>query len=159
MSRSGYDNDGDYEPWSHIMWRGQVASAIRGKRGQSFLRELVAALDAMPEKRLIAHNLIVSPADTYGPPPEWQFYRDIKADSECGVCAIGAVGVKRGVNLYSLDPDNYNSIADAFGIAPQLVQEIECINDDTWFGANTPEARWQRVRDWAAARIKDATSE
>lgn len=48
MSRSGYSNDGE----NIAMWRGQVASAIRGKRGQAFLRELVEALDAMPEKRL-----------------------------------------------------------------------------------------------------------
>lgn len=57
MSRSGYCDDYDCDPLPLGRWRGQVASAIRGKRGQAFLRELVAALDAMPEKRLIANDL------------------------------------------------------------------------------------------------------
>ena len=48
MSRSGYSDDID-DNWAHIMWRGRVASSIRGKRGQAMLRELLAALDAMPE--------------------------------------------------------------------------------------------------------------
>ena len=46
MSRSGYSDD--YEPSNIAMWRGQVASAMRGKRGQAFLRELIEALDAFP---------------------------------------------------------------------------------------------------------------
>jgi hypothetical protein len=37
MSRSGYSDD--LENWSLIRWRGAVASAIRGRRGQAFLRE------------------------------------------------------------------------------------------------------------------------
>jgi hypothetical protein len=37
MSRSGYSDDyGDDEPWQLIMWRGAVASAFRGRRGQPF---------------------------------------------------------------------------------------------------------------------------
>lgn len=44
MSRSGYNDDCD--GWALIRWRGAVNSAINGKRGQAFLRELVAALDA-----------------------------------------------------------------------------------------------------------------
>jgi hypothetical protein len=46
MSRSGYSDD--HSEWDLIRWRGAVASAIRGKRGQAFLRELLVALDAMP---------------------------------------------------------------------------------------------------------------
>ena len=41
MSRSGY-TDG-FEMWSVIRWRGAVASAIRGQRGQRLLRDLLAA--------------------------------------------------------------------------------------------------------------------
>ena len=55
MSRSGYSDDCD--TWPLICWRGAVASALRGKRGQQFLIELRDALDAMPEKRLIAEQL------------------------------------------------------------------------------------------------------
>ena len=59
MSRSGYTDydDSDFANWNHIRWRGQVASATRGKRGQQFFRDLIAALDAMPTKVLITDDL------------------------------------------------------------------------------------------------------
>ena len=131
VSRSGYSDDYDLENWDLIRWRGQVASAIRGKRGQAFLRELVAALDAMPEKRLIANEL-----ESFG-----------------NVCAIGSVGMQRGVDMTKLDPDDYDRIAATFGIAPQLVQEIEWMNDEAYFG-ETPEGRWKFMRDWAVRKLK-----
>jgi hypothetical protein len=68
MSRSGYSDDCDQ--WDMIRWRGAVASSIRGARGQAFLKEMLAALDALPEPKLIAEEL----------------------ESDGAVCAIGAVG-------------------------------------------------------------------
>lgn len=56
MSRSGYYEDYEHD-WYQIMWRGAVKRAIRGKRGQAFLREMLTALDALPEPRLIAEKL------------------------------------------------------------------------------------------------------
>ena len=56
MSRSGYSDDCD-NAWSLIRWRGAVASAIRGKRGQEFLYEMLHALAALPERKLIAFDL------------------------------------------------------------------------------------------------------
>lgn len=59
MSRFG---DGEYEPVidkrgrevdTSGLWRANVRRALAGKRGQAALRELRAALDALPEKRLI----------------------------------------------------------------------------------------------------------
>lgn len=135
MSRSGYTDDDDSGMLA--MWRGQVASAIRGKRGQGLLRDLLAALDVMPEKRLIAHDLI--------------------KDGE--VCAIGSLGVQRGIELEALDPEDYDRVAETFGVAHQLVQEIEYMNDERWFGRGEepPEHRWQRMRDWVAAQIRQPT--
>lgn len=49
MSRAGYSDD--FEGGELNVWRGAVKSAIRGKRGQAFLKELAAAMDAMPDKR------------------------------------------------------------------------------------------------------------
>ena len=44
MSRSGYGDDyGDDDPLAIGRWRGAVNSAIRGKRGQQTLREILAA--------------------------------------------------------------------------------------------------------------------
>ena len=129
MSRSGYSEDGDQ--WATIKWRGAVAAAMRGKRGQAFLLELVRALDEMPEKRLIANDLI----------------RDGQ------VCALGCVGAKRGIDLGKLDPEDYGAIAEVFGIARPLVREIEWMNDDAAPRNDTPERRWQRMRDWAVASL------
>jgi hypothetical protein len=50
MGRAGYSEDCD--GWALIRWRGAVTSAIRGKRGQAFLREMLDALDALPVKRI-----------------------------------------------------------------------------------------------------------
>lgn len=130
MSRSGYSEEFD-DQWPLIRWRGQVASAIKGKRGQAFLREMLSALDAMPEKRLIAHEL--------------------RQGGE--VCALGSVGAQRGIELESLDPEYPEGLAAVFGIAHQLVQEIEYVNDEEGWD-KTPEDRWQRVRSWVAASIR-----
>jgi len=130
MSRSGYNDyegDDDDDEWRQIMWRGAVTRAIRGKRGQAFLREMIGAMDAMPEKRLVPGVL----------------------KSGCGVCAIGSVGVQRGVDMAALDPEYPPAIAAAFGISTAMVREIEWKNDQAGGYSETPEARWLRVRAWA----------
>jgi hypothetical protein len=134
MSRSGYDDGDDGNNWGMICWRGAVNSAIKGARGQSFLKEMLTALDAMPEKKLIAH--------------------DLEAKGE--VCAIGAVGIKRGVDMSKLDPEDRENVAHAFGIAPALAAEIVYMNDE-WAGywsREAPEARFARMREWVASQIK-----
>jgi hypothetical protein len=133
MSRSGYCEDGDINPLELGRWRAQVASSIRGKRGQAFLRELVEALDAMPEKRLIASDL----------------------EHAGNVCAIGSVGLKRGVDMSRLDPEYPEGIAGEFGIAHQLVREIEWLNDEGYYG-QMPEGRWKFMRDWAVSQLIEA---
>lgn len=107
MSRSGYSDDLDN--WSMIKWRGQVASAIRGARGQKCLIDMLAALDSMPVKELVTSEL----EDEYG-----------------NVCALGALGKTRGMNLSLLDPEEPEAVAAAFNIAPQLAQEIVFENDE-----------------------------
>jgi len=148
MSRSGYDYDGDYDNWATIRWAGQLASAIRGKRGQAFLRELIEALDAMPIKGLIKDDLIRVDVEI---DPFGGGY--IAADAPI-VCALGAVGVRRGVKLETLEPDDYEGVAATFGIARQLAAEVAYQNDEVG-RHDTPEWRWKRVRDWAAAKLKE----
>lgn len=135
MSRSGYSDDGDF-----AMWRGQVANAIRGKRGQQFLRDLITGLDALPEKVLIANRL---------------------QDAETGcVCALGAVGLKRGIPLAPLEEAAEESdgerLGGAFDVARQLALEVEYINDEAgpYRGGETPRARWERVRTWAIDNLR-----
>jgi len=134
MSRSGY-SDGDENPdYPVALWRGAVAASIRGKRGQALLKELVAALDTMPERRLIAHELI--------------------SDGE--VCALGAVARARGQDVSWVDPEAYEVVAAQFNIAEPLAREIEYENDEgCYLNDETPEQRWTRMRAWAVANITD----
>jgi hypothetical protein len=127
MSRSGYDDCCD--GWDLIRWRGAVKSAIRGQRGQAMLKELAVALDAMPEKKLIANDL----------------------ESPQGVCAMGCLGKAKGLDMSHTDAYEPHQVAKLFGIADALAQEISHINDE--WGRGTPEQRWQIVRDWVADSI------
>lgn len=161
MSRSGYSDDCDQ--WDLIRWRGAVNSAIRGKRGQAFLRELAAAMDAMPDKRLIADEL--------------------QADG--AFCTLGVIGAARGVDMSNLDPYDRGRVAGMFNVAEALAAEIMYENDDRNFGykwieveicgpmrphvypyethkrrvrvevANHQEARWRYMRAWIAKHITD----
>lgn len=136
MSRSGYCDDYDDDGhWAMIRWRGAVASSIRGARGQALLKAMLQALDAMPEKRLVTSEL------------------------ECadGVCALGAVGRARGLQMGDIDPEDYSAVAAAFDIAEPLAREIVYENDEQGPWKETPEHRWQRMRDWVVAHIKTET--
>jgi hypothetical protein len=127
MSRSGYSDDCEYLE----LWRSNVRKTINGKRGQAFLKDLIEALDAMPEKRLIKHSL--------------------QENGE--VCAIGALGLKRGVDMANLDPEDPEQVGHAFGISSMLASEIVYENDEKNY-RQTPEERWLRMRKWADENIK-----
>ena len=133
MSRSGYIDDlGDDDPLALGRWRGRVQSAIRGKRGQEFLKEMLAALDLLPEKALIAREL-----QTY----------------DGGVCALGAWAASKGINMMEVDPEDYDSVANLTPIATCMVQEIVYINDEVFWRA-TPTERYTKVRAWIESQIK-----
>lgn len=130
MSRSGYSDN--CEGWDLIRWRGAVASAIRGKNGQAFLREMAAALDALPEKVLIQKEL----------------------EEGGDVCALGAVGKVRGMDMTVIDPEEHQDVAKAFGIPHALACEIMYENDEgNW--RESPQERWERVREWVQKQIKE----
>ncbi|WP_211435359.1 hypothetical protein [Chitinasiproducens palmae] len=124
-----------------------------------FLRELLAALDAMTDKRLIADELQTADGD---------------------FCTIGALGAARGIDMSHLDPDDREAVAEAFNIAPALAAEIVYENDEglyAWdwtevevygplrrFEPRTQsmrvarprleEERWQHMRQWVASQIR-----
>ena len=159
MSRSGYSDDcGDDDPLVLGRWRGAVKSAIYGKRGQAMLSELLTALDDMPNKRLAANSLV---------------------NAEGEFCTLGVLGAKRGIDLESLDPEDYDQVAAAFGVNAKVVQEIVYHNDEGYFrweyvrrfkpevGPDVPmhldqvrieldegARRWKVMRDWVARHIK-----
>lgn len=130
MGRHGLSEDCD-DNWSFIKWRGQVASATKGARGQRLFRDLKAALEAMPEKRLVAKEL----------------------EAEDGsVCTLGALGKARGMRMTEVDPYDTETIAGMFDVAPQLVSEIEWMNDE--FGYKSPEDRYEQMLAWVSSQIK-----
>lgn len=132
MSRSGYiEDDGDGDQWAMIRWRGAVASAMRGKRGQAFLGEMLTAMEALPEPKLVAMEL--------------------EADGQ--VCAIGSVGRARGIDMSKIDPEEYSRVAAVFGINEKLAQEIVWMNDEAGPWKETPEARFARMKRWIERHI------
>jgi hypothetical protein len=158
VSRSGYSDDCD--GWALIRWRGAVKSAINGSRGQAMLRELVQALDALPEKRLAPEALVT-------------------ADGE--YCALGALGRMRGIDLQGIDPEDREAVANAFGISEALAAEIMFLNDEGVVETRTAvnfevcgpmrpwehhaklkwetnpkagEMRWAQMRAWAVNNLK-----
>lgn len=135
MSRSGYREDlGDQ--WQLIRWRGAVASALKGRKGQAFLREMLAAFDALPNKSLISGEMI----------------------REGEVCAIGAVGIARGLaELNEIDPEDHETVAAEFNIAHAMACEIMFENDEGGHHKETPNARYLRMRRWIERQLSSPT--
>jgi hypothetical protein len=127
MSRSGYSDDGGTE-----LYRANIDRALKGKRGQDFLKELVKALDALPNKRLIAGDL----------------------SREGEVCAIGALGLYKNIDIVDIDPEDPQRVAKMFNVSESMAREVVFENDEATYTIETPEARWQRMRNWAVALIK-----
>lgn len=127
MGRSGYSDDCE----NLGLYRAAVDRAISGKRGQAFIRELGEALDSMPIKRLITDAL----------------------EHEGEVCALGSLGLKRGIDMKALDPHDPEALGIAFGIAQSLAAEVEFENDER-YESQTPERRWERMRKWAAENLR-----
>jgi hypothetical protein len=165
VSRSGYTDDND-DPLAHGRWRQAVKRSLEGKRGQALLRELVEALDAMPDKRL---------------------YPGSFATAEGEFCTLGVLGAKRGTKMDDLGDEDYcdtDLVGQRFGIAPAMAAEIMYMNDEyavdewTWaaveicgpmrpnwpdWGSHTksvrvhndnhPIERWHRMRAWAVKNL------
>lgn len=149
MSRSGYTDDYDYDdPLALGRWRSAVRNAIRGKRGQKFLNDLAAALDAMPEKKLAA--------DVWEVPEHGMPFSPRGGD----VCALGVIAKARGIDTSRHDPDD-DSAAEIVGsqlnIATAMAREIIWVNDEASAWPErvvTQERRWQIVREWVREQIK-----
>lgn len=134
MSRSGYVDDWDSDNIRQMnCWRGAVASAIRGKRGQAFLRELVAAMDATPEE------------------DRWLISGEL--EHEGSYCALGIVGKARGMSMEDIDPEDYEAVAAAFGLPEALAREVMYENDDSYF-RDDGKKRWNYIYRWAKDLIR-----
>jgi hypothetical protein len=83
-------------------------------------------------------------------------------NAEGDMCALGALGKARGIEMAKIDPEDPEQVASAFGIAKCLAQEIVYINDEYFdfrYVDNirveyTPEERWTKMRAWVAGKIQ-----
>ncbi len=130
MSRSGYSDDCE----NIELYRASVERALRGKRGQAFLRELAEVMDAMPEKTLIAGELV-------------------SEKGEC--CAIGVVCKARQLDVGHVDYEDPESVARAIGVACSMAAEIEYMNDECGPLYELPNERWKRMRKWVADNLAE----
>lgn len=137
MSRSNYTDDYTYDHWQLIMWRGAVTAALKGKRGQAALRELLIALDTMPVKELIATALV----------------------NETGqYCTLGVLGHARGLDerMAETDADEPCEVSGLLNLSQAFVREVAYENDEGGFirATETGAERWTRMRAWVASKIK-----
>lgn len=146
MSRSGYTEDYDETfPNATYLYRANLERAMAGKRGQAFLKDLLAQFDAMSEKRLITGEL----------------------EENGQVCALGVIARARGLDTSKLkrgEIDEYDegeddewvidNLSAEFDITESMVREIMFENDEGTYRTETPEDRWHRMRRWVASHIK-----
>jgi hypothetical protein len=133
MSRSGYSDDLDLDTWDLVRWRGAVNSATKGKRGQSFFKELLVAMEAMPEKKLTKDAL----------------------EENGEYCTLGVLGHSRGIDMSKIDTYDADRVAGVFNIATALAQEVVYMNDEWgyYLREETPEERWERMYKWIKEQI------
>ena len=155
-------SDEEDRPGQFALWDANCRRSMRGKNGQRELRELEAALVALPEKRLIHGSLV---------------------DDEGGVCAIACYAKHKGIDISKFDPEEES---DEVGIAagmPRLVawkvvSQNDIINDTVWEVAcgpvqryhgsykggiplvrdMTPEERYEAVLYWVRSNLRDTTA-
>lgn len=148
MTRGYFDGEVDETNPVHMIAHTWLERAIKGRRGQSMLRDLADALDAMPEKRLVRGNFTCTD----------------------GLCTLGALATARGVDMTQLqerahriqdDPDDWVAVeelnddaAKEFKIARSLAAEVMYTND-TGPRDETPEQRWKRMRQWVDIMRED----
>lgn len=136
-------------------WDANLDRQIKGKRGQAFLRELLAALEALPSKRLVANELA--------------------KDGE--VCTLGALALKRRTDagedrervladLGSIcvdpdqEPDDERAYEDMEAWAKRVLAcpsmlafVIPHENDEDW--RSTPEQRYTAMVMWVRSLIME----
>jgi hypothetical protein len=145
MSRFDDSYDEDF-PNQWALYEKAQQNALRGKRGQAVLKELEAALLAMPVKRLI-HGFLAHEGE---------------------VCALGALAAKRKVDgglawKDAVDelPSCDGSVSDTIDFAESrlkikqtLAIAISYQNDEGVEWRATPEERWEKVLQWVREQIK-----
>lgn len=155
--RIGYTEEEDY-PGQFGLWQGNCQRSLKGKAGQAILRELEAALLALPSKRLIASSLV---------------------DAHGEVCAIGALAEFKGEitdDMIGQGEYDMEEVGIQLGMPRLVAWKIVEMNDlqfagtDLVFGEGpyrwpneqpyayvevTPEQRYERMLKWVREQVQD----
>lgn len=139
-------SDEEETPGQFELWQANCRRSLAGRAGQRSLRELEAALVALPSKRLIAGAL---------------------DDEDGDVCAIGALVKAKGITPEA-DPDyEMEDVGVECGMPRLVAWKVVEMNDvefDTtqdvsqlpkWRRrALTPEERYEKVLAWVRRQVK-----
>ncbi len=131
MSRSFSDDFEEEFPNEYAFFEKRLETSLAGKRGQNFLKELAAEMDAMPVKELVKGDLVTK-------------------DGAC--CALGVVCKSRKINVEKLDPDEHLDVANVLDISLPMAGRIAWLNDDD-VDQNDAD-RWKRMRKWVSEQIQ-----
>lgn len=162
MSRIDY-YDGD-DALQMGRWIARAKMAIGGKRGQAVLRELEAALLAMPEKILISGAfckegdvcvlgaLAIDRAVKAGKSRE-EALRDLEKEASCQSFRYDDDGkqVPERVPLEGLDALEYGE--KELKLTETLTWELMEKNDEMCFDV-TPQRRYEKVLEWVRENIR-----
>lgn len=167
MSRIVYNEDyfDEYDMLRAGGFEANMRKAIRGARGQKLLKELEAALLALPEKRLIREEFAVSEAASKA----WVVGFE-HPKPEPGVCALGCLVLKRKMDEgmtreqavawmeekfgHELDPN------ESMDLAAENLRMTRCLAwvimeaNDEFAESMTPEQRYEYVLDRVRKMIK-----
>lgn len=156
MSRFDDCYDEDF-PNQAALYHANTERALKGKRGQAFLKELEAALLMLPEKVLIEGSIC----------------------REGAVCANGALALKRKVDagmqipealkwLEENKPDDDFNGGDAgqtgdfmekhFGILSRLAVHTAFVNDEHRQTDHSDHGRYEKVLSWVRSQILPVTT-
>ena len=139
--RIGYSDD-EERPGQFALWQANCDRSLKGKAGQRELRELEAALLALPKKRLI---------------------KDLLCEGD-DVCAVGAYAKYKGLDLDRFDPeDESDEVGVSAGMPSLVAWKVVEMNDlqlDTvWELAYGPVNRYEAHYRGGIPLIRDMTPE
>lgn len=147
MSRFDCDDYDENYPNQYALYQANTERALKGKRGKAFLRELEAALLALPQKRLIEGRICLAGE----------------------VCAMGALALKRRVEtgqkieeaLQWLEEnapregyvgETADFMEAHFKVLSNLAVRAALMNDE-WNRGRTPEERYEDVLKWVREEV------
>ena len=140
--RVGYSEEENY-PGQFNLWQANCRRSRQGKKGQAALRDLEAALLAMPEKRI---------------------QKDIFVDLNGESCAIGALMLHRNISAGMpreqavaecavLDPLETEEYGVILGLPRLVAWAVAVENDEWWWEDEIPEKRYLRMLAWVREEI------